>query len=473
MSAEMKLEVQSYTLPQFKEYVMAKVAPMMGHPWRPHGFALHNAIVLSKLWPGYDPKGNLWTPQQRIRNASVDWLARGMTKPPHIYFTQANAMVKQHMIHVLWPMWQAGEHSPGFNSWLWGAECFADFDREPLVDSFRDFVAEAMKFCYDMLGQPVNDDTFKLHYEDKKTTHHGCPGKNARPKVIWIDAMNAVGHAKAPAPVAATAVADIAAAAPAVIDNHHQPQMEFSPQMKAKLKNLEDFRDKAYLLKGVWHIGWGFRDGFRGLKIDANSTMTRAVADAMFEEAMDALADTIQSFVKAPLTQYQLDALGLITWNIGTSALEGSTIVKRLNASPADYAGAGEAFLMWNKWREKPTDPLTVSAELTTRRTFERSVFDGKTVLTAPPLVAVLASASSKPPAAIVVTRPAPAPGTAPLAPKPAAIAPAAPPVTSIPIEAGSAAAPAGKVVFVATAKNPSWLVPIIAKLNELVAKAA
>ena len=46
-----------------------------------------------------------------------------------------------------------------------------------------------------------------------------------------------------------------------------------------------------------------------------------------------------------PLNQNQFDALVSLSYNIGTSAFSGSTLVKKLNAN--DYHGAADQFDVW------------------------------------------------------------------------------------------------------------------------------
>lgn len=55
----------------------------------------------------------------------------------------------------------------------------------------------------------------------------------------------------------------------------------------------------------------------------------------------------LKNCVKVPLTQAEYDAYVDFSYNIGSSAFCGSTVVKRLNAQ--DYQGACNAVLMWNR----------------------------------------------------------------------------------------------------------------------------
>lgn len=398
--------LRTFTLSQFIDYFNNEVH---FQKWRPSMIVLHEAGPM--VWPGFDAKGNKITPAQRIRNISPTWVKAGFKRAPHLFLGYEDGAAEA-TVTVCWPLTERGTHSPSWNDISWGIEQAGDFTKNAYPPQMQTLAVGLMKFLYKSIGLPINGDTFKLHKEDPKTDHRLCPGIRCGDKATWLARLTAK-------PIAAP-----------VVDISHHEKLEFSTGMKAKLKSMEAFRDKAYLLKGVWHIGWGFRDGFKGLKIDANSTMTRAEADVLFEKSTDELADTIQMFVTVPLKQYQLDGLGLIAWNIGTGALEGSTIVKRLNAE--DTAGAAAAFDLWNKWRPTPGAPLEASPELGKRRAYERSVFEGQVDLAAPPvLTAKPAQAPAKP--LVVASAPPKAtvtplkPGTAPAAPKVAAKAVQAP----------------------------------------------
>lgn len=400
MSAEMQgLVLRTFTLAQFQDYLKAEVAPNM-KAWRPSMIVLHEAGPM--VWPGFDSRGVKITPIQRVKNVSVTWVNAGFQRAPHLFLGYEDGAAEA-TVTVCWPLTEHGTHAPSWNNVSWGIEQAGDFTKNAYPPQMQTLAVGVMKALYGMIGLPINGDTFKLHKEDPKTTHKLCPGVRCGDKATWLARLNSSSNT--------SPVAEI---------SHHE-NLTFSLGMKAKLKSMEAFRDKAYNLKGIWHVGWGFRDGFKGLKVDASTTMTLAVADALFEKSTDELADTIQMFVHVPLKQYQLDALGLIAWNIGTTALEGSTIVKRLNAE--DIAGAGAAFDLWNKWRPTPGAPLEVSPQLSARRSYERAVFEGRIDLTSPP---VLVATPAQPPAKplVVVAAPpkatvtAPTAGAAPMAPK-------------------------------------------------------
>ncbi|MCK8356941.1 lysozyme, partial [Erwinia amylovora] len=73
--------------------------------------------------------------------------------------------------------------------------------------------------------------------------------------------------------------------------------------------------------------------------------------------------------VKVPLSQSQFDALVSFSYNVGSGALEGSTLLRLLNAG--DYDGAHGQF---SKWTKAAGVEL---AGLVRRRAREAEVFGG------------------------------------------------------------------------------------------------
>lgn len=61
--------------------------------------------------------------------------------------------------------------------------------------------------------------------------------------------------------------------------------------------------------------------------------------------------------VKVPLYQHELEAYMSLSYNIGTTAFCGSTLVRKLNAE--DYAGACKEILRWDKAGGKVLPGLT------------------------------------------------------------------------------------------------------------------
>ncbi len=93
-----------------------------------------------------------------------------------------------------------------------------------------------------------------------------------------------------------------------------------------------------------------------GVKLGDTITPPKAVARALLD--VQHYEGAIKHCVSVPLHQWEYDAYVDLTYNIGTGAFCGSTLVKKLNAG--DYAAACGEILKWDKFKGKPLPGLTV-----------------------------------------------------------------------------------------------------------------
>lgn len=138
-----------------------------------------------------------------------------------------------------------------------------------------------------------------------------------------------------------------------------------------KIKKHEALRLTAYLptKDDVWTIGWGHTKTAR-----QGMVITEAQAEDLLRQDLAWVEDTIKRLVKVPLGQNQFDALASLIFNIGGAAFAKSTVLRKLNEG--DYKGAADAFLMWDKQRDKQTGKMNKLRGLTIRRTEERALFN-------------------------------------------------------------------------------------------------
>lgn len=129
---------------------------------------------------------------------------------------------------------------------------------------------------------------------------------------------------------------------------------------------LEAYPDPGSRDGNPWTIGWGST----GPGIARGVKWTQAEADARFERDLNEeyAAGVAKLLGDAPTTQNQFDALVSLAYNIGLTALRGSTVLRKHKAG--DYLGAARAFLMWNK------NDGQVMRGLTRRRLAEADLYD-------------------------------------------------------------------------------------------------
>lgn len=140
--------------------------------------------------------------------------------------------------------------------------------------------------------------------------------------------------------------------------------MDYSPDGLKLTESFEGCRLAAYLDSvGVPTIGYGHTHG-----VTMGMTCTQEQADAWLQEDVQGAVQAVNDLVTVPLTQQQFDALVDFTFNLGTGALQHSTLLRLLNSG--NYQGAGGEFEKWDKAGGK------VLPGLLRRRQAERDMFN-------------------------------------------------------------------------------------------------
>lgn len=135
------------------------------------------------------------------------------------------------------------------------------------------------------------------------------------------------------------------------------------------IRAFEGFRAEPYLdAVGVPTIGYGstyYPDGQRVRLTDP--PISEPEARRLMQATLAEFEDGISAALRVGVTQSQFDALICWAFNIGVSAAQNSTLMKKLNSG--DYFGAADQFLRWNKAGG------VVLSGLSRRREAERELF--------------------------------------------------------------------------------------------------
>jgi lysozyme len=112
------------------------------------------------------------------------------------------------------------------------------------------------------------------------------------------------------------------------------------------IKHFEGFVPTRYICPaGFWTIGIGHAIR-KGEKWDTpTATITYEEALALLDKDNNEAEYAVERLIKVPLTDGQFDALVSFAFNLGSGALQRSTLRSRLNRE--EYLGAAEEF---NKW---------------------------------------------------------------------------------------------------------------------------
>ena len=119
--------------------------------------------------------------------------------------------------------------------------------------------------------------------------------------------------------------------------------MEFSEKGLALLCEFEGFRANAYRCPaGVWTIGYGSTRS-----VASGDTITEEEARARMVFELQYYANAVVKACTIELNQNQFDALCSFAYNVGTSGMRGSSVIRAHNRG--DYESAARAFALWNK----------------------------------------------------------------------------------------------------------------------------
>ena len=139
---------------------------------------------------------------------------------------------------------------------------------------------------------------------------------------------------------------------------------------------FEGFRFKPYVCPaGYWTIGYGNRWLANGQPVTAwTAPINLADASSLLLQTVTLLDAALSRLVRVSLSDVQRAALLSWQYNVGTVAVESSTLLRKLNAG--DYAGAADELLRWDKATVR--GHLVGLPGLARRRACERDVFLGR-----------------------------------------------------------------------------------------------
>jgi len=130
----------------------------------------------------------------------------------------------------------------------------------------------------------------------------------------------------------------------------------------------EGFEDEAYLdTGGVWTIGYGTTK-INGKRVTKGMTCTPEQASVWLAHDVKWAEASVNDSVDVEINQNQFDALVSFTYNVGETAFETSTLLRKLNAN--DYIEAANQLLRWKY------DNGRVIKGLLNRREAEKKVFE-------------------------------------------------------------------------------------------------
>jgi hypothetical protein len=148
---------QRFTPGEFHHYLTG----LTFDAWKPKFIVVHNTqIPTLAQWAGRSSIVGL----ENYYRDNQKW-----SGGPHLFIEPGG-------IWVFTPLTVPGVHSPSWNNVAWGVEIVGDFDHETFGDDQKQNVLEALASMHARMGWL--EPNIRLHKEDPKTTHTGCPGRN-------------------------------------------------------------------------------------------------------------------------------------------------------------------------------------------------------------------------------------------------------------------------------------------------------
>lgn len=126
------------------------------------------------------------------------------------------------------------------------------------------------------------------------------------------------------------------------------------------IKSFEGLSLKPYVCAGgINTIGYGNTYYTNGKKVTLqDKPITKQQAEELLKHSLSTYEKAVDSFCRDDISQSNFDALVSFAYNLGTNALQKSTLIKKVNANPKDVTIADE-FLKWNKANGRVLSGLT------------------------------------------------------------------------------------------------------------------
>jgi lysozyme len=133
------------------------------------------------------------------------------------------------------------------------------------------------------------------------------------------------------------------------------PNYQTSAPMRQLIEQWEGCRLEPYAdAVGVPTIGYGHTGDDVWIGCDP---ITQEQADALLASDLQLFEEGVNGMVIPTTSQQQFDAMVSFSYNLGESALRGSTLLRMHNSG--DYAGAAGQFGRWNHAGGQVLDGLT------------------------------------------------------------------------------------------------------------------
>jgi lysozyme len=135
--------------------------------------------------------------------------------------------------------------------------------------------------------------------------------------------------------------------------------MIISNKLRELVKHFEGCKLTSYVCSaGHNTIGYGNTFYENGVKVKPGDKITQQRAEELLDVILIKFVQQTNELIKSNVNQNQRDALTDFAYNCGIGNLRSSTLLKKVNANPADKTIRDE-FMKWNKGGGKVLNGLT------------------------------------------------------------------------------------------------------------------
>ncbi len=125
------------------------------------------------------------------------------------------------------------------------------------------------------------------------------------------------------------------------------------------IKKYEGLKLQAYICPaGIPTIGYGSTFYENGSKVVIGEKISIERADYLLMNTVLKFEQSVRGLVKSKVTDNQIGALTSFAFNVGVGNFKKSTLLKKVNANPADESIRAD-FMKWNKAGGKVLNGLT------------------------------------------------------------------------------------------------------------------
>jgi hypothetical protein len=190
------------TIEQFDQYVQGIYQQIGKSKFAWAQFCVVHNTAIPRFAPWTDENGKRQSGWHDVPGAVRMHALEAYYRDDQKWSAGPHAFIADDFIWPFTPLWLPGVHAPSWNSKAWGIEFVGDYNKEPLNSGVWKNAIGCLTTLHRAAG--FSPSTIRLHREDPKTTHKGCPGSLISKDLIIRSVQQMLGNVQIPSPLAPT-----------------------------------------------------------------------------------------------------------------------------------------------------------------------------------------------------------------------------------------------------------------------------